>query len=88
MAADKSKAGVVEMSRREATKGALAGLGLGAYEIDWAAGNNVPIPAKDNLRISKLETFLVKPRWLFLKVHTNAGKPEAYDAGDGSVIDW
>ncbi|MBI3666698.1 MAG: galactonate dehydratase [Acidobacteria bacterium] len=25
------------------------------------------------MRITKLETFLVKPRWLFLKVHTNAG---------------
>jgi galactonate dehydratase len=24
-------------------------------------------------RITKLETFLVKPRWLFLKVHTDAG---------------
>jgi galactonate dehydratase len=25
------------------------------------------------LRVTKLETFLVKPRWLFLKVHTDAG---------------
>src|SRR6476620_7208114 len=25
------------------------------------------------LRITKLETFLVKPRWLFLKVHTDEG---------------
>src|SRR5262249_31552226 len=24
-------------------------------------------------KITRLETFLVKPRWLFLKVHTNAG---------------
>ena len=30
-------------------------------------------PSKDNLKVTKLETFLVKPRWLFLKVHTNAG---------------
>ena len=28
---------------------------------------------KDRIRITRLETFLVKPRWLFLKVHTNAG---------------
>src|SRR5574342_1000331 len=28
---------------------------------------------KQGMRITKLETFLVKPRWLFLKVHTNAG---------------
>jgi len=25
------------------------------------------------LRITKLETLLVKPRWLFLKIHTDAG---------------
>lgn len=27
----------------------------------------------DKLRITRLETFLVQPRWLFLKVHTDAG---------------
>jgi galactonate dehydratase len=27
----------------------------------------------DKLQITKLETFLVKPRWLFLKVHTDSG---------------
>ena len=32
-----------------------------------------PIAVKDPLRITKLETLFVKPRWLFLKVHTNAG---------------
>ncbi|MBI3209872.1 MAG: galactonate dehydratase [Candidatus Solibacter usitatus] len=32
-----------------------------------------PVPPKDKLRITKLEMILVKPRWLFLKVHTNAG---------------
>ena len=25
------------------------------------------------MKITKLETFLVKPRWLFLKVHTDEG---------------
>ena len=38
-----------------------------------ACGADSPIVAKDPLRITKLETLLVKPRWLFLKVHTNAG---------------
>src|SRR5213083_1259460 len=32
-----------------------------------------PPQFKTKLRITKLETFLVKPRWLFLKVHTDAG---------------
>jgi galactonate dehydratase len=27
----------------------------------------------DKLKITKVETFLVKPRWLFLKIHTNTG---------------
>lgn len=35
--------------------------------------NEAPVPAKDKLRITKVETLLVKPRWLFLKMHTNAG---------------
>ncbi len=57
---------------------ALAGTGLVAVEqtdaaAQQAAGKYPPIPAKDNLKVTKLETFLVKPRWLFLKVHTNAG---------------
>jgi galactonate dehydratase len=29
--------------------------------------------AREIIKITKLETFLVKPRWLFLKIHTNAG---------------
>jgi galactonate dehydratase len=27
----------------------------------------------DKFKITKLETFMVKPRWLFLKIHTNVG---------------
>src|SRR5688572_4354365 len=30
-------------------------------------------PARGKLRITRLETLLVKPRWLFLKVHTDEG---------------
>ena len=54
-------------------------LGTGVAGLGWAAlahadpGQDAPIAAKDALKITKLETFLVKPRWLFLKVHTNAG---------------
>jgi galactonate dehydratase len=32
-----------------------------------------PTRLRTSLRITRLETFLVKPRWLFLKVHTDAG---------------
>jgi galactonate dehydratase len=66
------------LSRRSVATGAFASLGLAALEPAEAAvqqrvGQEAPIPAKDTLKITKLETFLVKPRWLFLKVHTNAG---------------
>lgn len=54
-------------SRRGAL-GAIFGTAL-STEVLKAA----PIQAKDPLKITKLETFLVKPRWLFLKIHTNAG---------------
>src|SRR5450432_4224633 len=34
---------------------------------------NPPVRPGRALKITKLETFLVKPRWLFLKIHTDAG---------------
>ena len=34
---------------------------------------NAPIGYKETIKVTKLETILVKPRWLFLKVHTDAG---------------
>lgn len=30
-------------------------------------------PEREPVRITRLETFLVKPRWIFLKIHTDAG---------------
>jgi galactonate dehydratase len=56
----------------------VLGMGVSAEAAaqQGAPGRNpkdAPVPAKDKLKITKLETFLVKPRWLFLKIHTNAG---------------
>ncbi len=34
--------------------------------------NSMPLK-REKMRITKLETFLVQPRWLFLKVHTDVG---------------
>src|SRR5207245_7089833 len=52
------------------------GLGLAslapAEEVTRQVGKDAPVARKDPLKITKLETFLVKPRWLFLKVNTNA----------------
>jgi galactonate dehydratase len=65
------------LSRRAALSGGLAGLGLAAFAASEAADapgkKDAPIAAKDPIKVTKLETFLVKPRWLFLKIHTNAG---------------
>src|SRR5436853_4976502 len=57
-------------TRRSALAGTFAGIGLAAQT---RPASNAPVAAKDPLAITKLETFLVKPRWLFLKIHTDAG---------------
>jgi len=66
---------VEKKSRREALGTALAaGLAAWATELDTRpALAGAPVAARENLKITKVETFLVKPRWLFLKIHTNAG---------------
>jgi galactonate dehydratase len=69
---NRDNCGVV--SRRAVLAGALATAGWAAVSAaEDRAGQGAPISRKDPLRITKLETFLVKPRWLFLRVHTNAG---------------
>src|SRR5205807_1681378 len=57
------------MNRREAIAATAAGLGAVAV----AQPKDGPVNPKGGLKITKLETFLVQPRWLFLKVHTDAG---------------
>jgi len=63
-------------SRRSFVAGAAAGLGAllarGA-ELEAESHGTAPISPKESIKITRLETFLVKPRWLFLKVHTNVG---------------
>src|SRR6476620_2535555 len=66
------------VDRRSVLAGAFAALGWAAFDRAEAvaqerSGRDAPIAKKDPLKITKLETFPVKPRWLFLKVHTNAG---------------
>src|SRR5438093_9474481 len=66
----------VKLDRRAVLAGAFACLGgpaLAHARADEVKKRDAPITPKDSLKITKLETFLVKPRWLFLKVHTNAG---------------
>jgi galactonate dehydratase len=65
-------------SRRHALAAAFGGLACAALETAEAKAQervdrDGPVAARDRLRITRLETMLVKPRWLFLKVHTSAG---------------
>lgn len=63
------------ISRRTAIQSVLgvAGMGLMALPKTSYATNPPPIRTNEQVKITRLETFLVKPRWIFLKVHTDAG---------------
>src|SRR5438132_13065411 len=58
------------MNRRELIAATTA---AGLTAMAAADDKGTPVAARDALKITKLETFLVQPRWLFLKVHTDAG---------------
>ncbi|MSU61352.1 MAG: galactonate dehydratase [Pedosphaera sp.] len=77
------------VQRRKFLKQVFTGVGVAAAGLGTSSAaekaatdpySSAPPPAqgkppqfKTKLRITKLETFLVKPRWLFLKIHTDAG---------------
>ena len=68
----------MDPSRRSIISSLFATAGFTAFDQAESAAaqsvaKNAPISPKDNLKVTKMETFLVKPRWLFLKIHTNAG---------------
>ncbi|HVA48075.1 MAG TPA: galactonate dehydratase [Pirellulales bacterium] len=64
---------------RRAAMGATAAMGGWAWlrqtlaQAEERAGDAAPLRPKDSMKVTRLETYKVKPRWLFLKVHTNAG---------------
>src|SRR5262245_3962543 len=66
------------LTRRGVIAGLFAGAGWSAFgraerAVEQGVGKDAPVNKKEPLKITRLETFLVKPRWLFLKIHTNAG---------------
>ncbi len=61
-------------SRRSFLKKAFASMALGATgTLAFPASVSAHSQDPGKFRITKLETFKVKPRWLFLKVHTDQG---------------
>jgi galactonate dehydratase len=63
------------VSRRRAIESVLGiiGAGITLPVSSYAGPAPEKVPAKKEVRITRLETFLIKPRWLFLKIHTDAG---------------
>ncbi|RYE39637.1 MAG: galactonate dehydratase, partial [Sphingobacteriales bacterium] len=62
------------VSRRNAIQSVLGVIGGGmALPLSSYAAPPERLPAKREVKITRLETFLIKPRWLFLKIHTDAG---------------
>ena len=45
----------------------------GLSSLSHSSFPNALLKENEPLKITRLETFLVKPRWIFLKVHTDAG---------------
>lgn len=65
------------LSRRAALAGTAAGVGgwlaQTIAQAEERADATAPVQAREAIKVTRLETLLVKPRWLFLKVHTDAG---------------
>ena len=65
----------VGISRRSAIQSVLGVAGLTTMALPKTSYASNPGFFQDysNVKITKLETFLVKPRWIFLKIHTDVG---------------
>ena len=62
------------ISRRTAIQSVLGVAGAGMMFPQSADASGLEhMQEKGKVKITKLETLLVKPRWIFLKVHTDAG---------------
>ncbi len=71
----KSKKESTGVSRRNAIQSVLGIAGMVSMVLPKTSYASTPKPFQDysNVKITKLETFLIKPRWIFLKIHTDVG---------------
>lgn len=62
------------ISRRSVIQSVLGAIGAGiTLPLSAYAKKPEQVQERTKVKITKLETFLIKPRWLFLKIHTDAG---------------
>lgn len=62
------------ISRRTAIQSVMGVAGAGMMMPQQAEASHLDrMQEKGKVKITKLETVLVKPRWIFLKIHTDAG---------------
>ena len=66
------KAGMSRRSAIQSVLGVAAGTGLLLPEASYAQ-NPAPFRDHSKVKITRLETFLVTPRWIFLKIPTDVG---------------
>jgi galactonate dehydratase len=63
------------LTRRKVLGGLISSgalIGIDSHFVS-AEAKAAPVSEREAVKITRLETFLVKPRWIFLKIHTDAG---------------
>ncbi|WP_084523900.1 galactonate dehydratase [Adhaeribacter aquaticus] len=62
------------VSRRNVIQSVLGATGMALMLPSSVYASSVnQVQFREKVKITRLETFLVKPRWIFLKIHTDAG---------------
>jgi galactonate dehydratase len=66
------------ISRRGFVTRATAAVGLAGLlhvnrEVEAGAASRAPIPSREPIKITKLETFILRNSWVFVKISTDAG---------------
>lgn len=70
-----ARTGQAGMSRRTVIQSVLGAIGAGVTLplSSYAKEQPEKVYKRAEVKITRLETFLIKPRWIFLKIHTDAG---------------
>ncbi|MHC4426059.1 MAG: hypothetical protein ACYSYV_08190, partial [Planctomycetota bacterium] len=58
---------------RAATVAGLAGLLETGQRVEANQGRRAPLSSRESIKITKLETFVLRNSWVFVKISTDAG---------------